>query len=104
MITSTQSMSFGIDGHVITAHIAENHLSENTRLEIGRISDGKSLTALALWPDQIRSAAQWRHSKPWHYINIDDAKYFPHCGAAKEAMYSARWKMPIKSSKMTASA
>lgn len=77
MITSTQSMSFGIDGHVITAHIAENHLSENTRLEIGRISDGKSLTALALWPDQIRSAAQWRHSKPWHYINIDDGEIFP---------------------------
>ena len=73
---SHKSAAFGVDGHLIIAHIAENHLSAKTYLEIRRIGDGKSLSALALWPDQIRGAPRWRHSKPWHYINIEDGESF----------------------------
>ena len=73
---SHQSFAFGVDGHLIIARIAENHLTTKTRLDIKRIGDGKSLSALALWPDQIRGAPQWRHSKPWHYINIEDGENF----------------------------
>ena len=46
--------------------------------KIGRISDGKSLTALALWPDQIRSSAQWRLLQSRGTISIlDDGEIFP---------------------------
>lgn len=71
-----QGQAFGVDGHRIIASIADNHLSEKTRRAVARIGDGESLTELALWPDQIRGAPEWRHSKSWHYINIQDHETF----------------------------
>jgi hypothetical protein len=73
---SCQSLAFGVDGHRIIVNIAENHLTPKTAAALAQISDGKALSELALWPDQIRGAQQWSHTKPWHYINIKDHQRF----------------------------
>lgn len=75
-VSSAQSWAFGADGHRIIVHIAENHLTPKTAAVLGKISGGKALPELALWPDQIRGAQKWSHSKPWHYINIKDQERF----------------------------
>lgn len=75
-LSSGQSLAFGADGHRIVVQIAENHLTPKTAAALKQISDGKSLAQLALWPDQIRGAQQWSHTKPWHYINIKDREAF----------------------------
>ena len=75
-LSSAQSLAFGVDGHRITVRIAENHLSEKTAAALAKISGSKALGELALWPDQIRGAQKWSHTKPWHYINIKDQQRF----------------------------
>jgi hypothetical protein len=75
-VNSVQSWAFGVDGHRITVTIAENHLSNKTAAALAQISGGKPLAELALWPDQIRGAQKWSHTKPWHYINIKDQQRF----------------------------
>lgn len=75
-LSSAQSLAFGVDGHLITVRIAENHLSEKTAAALAQIGGGKALGELALWPDQIRGAQKWSHTKPWHYINIKDQQRF----------------------------
>lgn len=73
---SGQSLAFGVDGHRIIVRIAENHLTPKTAVALVQISGGKTLTELALWPDQIRGQQKWFHTKPWHYINIKDQERF----------------------------
>ena len=75
-VSSAQSWAFGADGHRIIVHIAENHLTPKTVATLAQISGDKALPELALWPDQIRGAQKWSHSKPWHYINIKDQERF----------------------------
>tara|TARA_B110000967_G_scaffold20221_1_gene18828 strand:+ start:3152 stop:3361 length:210 start_codon:yes stop_codon:yes gene_type:complete len=63
-VSSAQSWAFGADGHRIIVHIAENHLTPKTAATLAKISGGKALPELALWPDQIRGPQKWSHSKP----------------------------------------
>ena len=75
-VSSGQSLAFGVDGHRITVAIAEKHLSKKTAAALAQISGGRGLSELVLWPDQIRGAQKWSHTKPWHYINIKDQQRF----------------------------
>ena len=59
-------------GHKVISNIAERHLHDGTKTAIKSFSEGKSLEDLSIWPDKIKSNPRWSHTRPWHYINIDD--------------------------------
>ena len=58
--------------HRVIATIAEEHLSDESRHAVGVLTEGRGLVDLANWADQIKSKPAWRHTKPWHYIEIGD--------------------------------
>jgi len=63
---------WGPEGHRAAAEISSERLCVAAREEIGRILDGTTLAEAALWPDRIRGETRWRHTRDWHYINIED--------------------------------
>ena len=70
------AQAWGPEGHRAAAKITSEGLCAAAREEIVRILDGTTLAEAALWPDRIRDEARWRHTRDWHYINIDDEASF----------------------------
>ncbi len=69
---SGSAVAFGPTGHHIVGAIAESYLCPKSRALVNSLLDGESLASASLWPDWIRSTPQWRHTRPWHYINVAD--------------------------------
>lgn len=63
---------YGADGHRIAGAVAERLLCEDAARVVQDLGRGEGLDELGLWPDQIRSQQRWRHTGPWHYMNIPD--------------------------------
>lgn len=74
---SAPGMAFGPSGHRYVGYLAERYLCAETRealvpLLAAKSVPGRSLAQAGVWPDTIRREPRWRHSGPWHYINVDD--------------------------------
>ena len=76
ILASGDCFAFGADGHRIVVLIAQNHISEKTAAAINSIVDYDDLSELSLWPDKIRHLPNWRQSRYWHYVSIDDGEEF----------------------------
>ena len=63
---------FGADGHRIAGIVAMELLCPTAQSEVLALGEGLGLDELGLWADWIRREPQWRHSAPWHYMNIPD--------------------------------
>ena len=71
-LASVPALAFGPAGHRIAGDLAEPLLCERTAREIAALSGGERLAEIGLWADQIRGEDAWRHTGPWHFMNIDD--------------------------------
>lgn len=69
-----QAAAYGPTGHRIAGAIAEDYLCEEARLEISQLLGGESLGSAGRWPDWIRADPKWRHTRPWHYVNVPDGE------------------------------
>ncbi len=63
---------FGVDGHRIAGLVAQERLCARAEAEVRVLGEGRGLDELGLWADWIRDEPEWRHSAPWHYMNIPD--------------------------------
>lgn len=68
------AFAYGPTGHRIAGALAEPLLCPAAAEEVARISGGRSLSELGVWADTIRDEPRWRHTGPWHYMNIDDGR------------------------------
>lgn len=66
------ALAFGPAGHRIAGDLAEPLLCERTAQEIAALTGGERLAEIGLWADRVRGEDAWRHTGPWHYMNIDD--------------------------------
>lgn len=66
------ALAFGPGGHRIAGEVAASLLCAKTAAEIAALAGGESLAELGLWADRIRDQDEWRHTGPWHFMNIDD--------------------------------
>jgi hypothetical protein len=57
-------------GHQLIAYLAQQQLEPQSQQHIEQILDGKSMVVLATWADYARKQDAWKHTGPWHYINI----------------------------------
>src|SRR5690606_535735 len=71
-VAQPPASAFGPAGHRIAGELAEPLLCERTAAEIAELTGGASLAEIGLWADAIRGDESWRHTAPWHYVNIDD--------------------------------
>ena len=72
ILLSRQAYAFGPKGHEIAGQLAQTKLCPAAERQVAELGRGQSLAELGLWADRIRSQPKWRHTGPWHYLNIDD--------------------------------
>ena len=66
------AFGFGADGHRIAGIVATERLCPAAASEVPALGEGLDIDELGHWADWIRGEPQWRHSAPWHYMNIPD--------------------------------
>jgi hypothetical protein len=72
LLAAQRAPAFGPEGHWLAGAVAEHYLCAGARREIDLLLDGETLGRAGRWPDWIRSRREWSHTRPWHYINVDD--------------------------------
>ena len=61
---------WGATGHRAAARIAERHLTPEAARAADELLGGESLAEISYWPDEVDSSPEWKHSDPWHYVNL----------------------------------
>ena len=72
LLISPAVLAWGPAGHMSIGFAAQPALCDAAAMQIERLGGGQSLARLGLWADSVRRQPQWRHSAPWHYVNIPD--------------------------------
>ncbi len=72
LLFATQVWAWGPQGHMVVAEVAENNLTPTARAAIRKILNNKSLASVSTWADSIKGQSQWTHTKPWHFVTIED--------------------------------
>ncbi len=63
-------LSWGVTGHRTIGKIAENHLSSEAKAAVKELLDSQTLADVATWADEARMTPEYKHTEPWHYINL----------------------------------
>ena len=71
---ASSTHAYGPTGHWIVGEIATANLCAEAANEVEQLLDGAPLARAGQWPDWIRRNPQWRHTGPWHYINVPDGR------------------------------
>lgn len=69
--------AWGPDGHRIVGELAERALTPEARTQVKALLKDEpepTLAGVANWPDDIRRDQAWRHTGPWHYLNLPDLR------------------------------
>ncbi len=62
--------SWGPLGHQTVARIAEKHLSAHAKLAVAALLGNDDLVAVSNWADEVRPTPEYKHTAPWHYLNL----------------------------------
>lgn len=63
-------ISWGVTGHRTVGRIAQNHLTPKALAGVRDLLGDASLADVSTWPDEIVREPEYRHTAPWHYINL----------------------------------
>ncbi|CUS42732.1 Endonuclease [hydrothermal vent metagenome] len=66
--------SFESRGHAIICQIAYDQLTPKTQAKVDALvslSPNQTFSTGCSWPDKVRDQTAFKHTKPWHYINVD---------------------------------
>lgn len=102
-IMPVRAMAWGSEGHQITALIAYDLLTPRARNNVLAVLQGRKITALAVWPDDLKRAGQgcvipgaigcnpnYRpETAQWHFVDIpiNESKYDPHGEYCRSSRY-----------------
>lgn len=63
--------AFGPEGHLIAGLAAEPYLCAEAAAVIDDLAD-EPFAELGWWADRVRGDESYRHTGPWHYMNVSD--------------------------------
>jgi hypothetical protein len=63
---------WGQNGHRAAAQIAANHLTPRAAAAVRQLLGHDTLPMISTWADEVRDTPEYRHTAPWHYVNIPD--------------------------------
>ncbi|HEX7081655.1 MAG TPA: S1/P1 nuclease [Gammaproteobacteria bacterium] len=66
------ALAFGPEGHRVAGRLAEPLLCPAAAAAVESLAGGEDLGEIGVWADRIRDDEAWRHTGPWHYMNIAD--------------------------------
>jgi S1/P1 Nuclease len=69
-VTAVALISWGVTGHRTIGRIAANHLSPQASAAVRELLGNETLAEASTWADEVRSQPEYRHTGPWHYINL----------------------------------
>jgi hypothetical protein len=67
---SAALLSWGVTGHRAVGKIAAGHLTPQAKAAVHDLIGDTTLADISTWPDEVRGQAAYRHTGPWHYINL----------------------------------
>jgi S1/P1 Nuclease len=70
LFTAVILISWGVTGHRSIGKIAENHLTPLAKAGVRALLGNETLADVSTWPDEVRSQPEYRHTAPWHYLNL----------------------------------
>jgi len=73
-ILSPLSLSFGGLGHELVCDIAWREMNDNSRTEVIKILKHTQYATFAescVWADSVRENNDYKHLKPFHYVNVE---------------------------------
>jgi hypothetical protein len=70
LLTAVVLISWGVTGHRCIGKIAENHLTPQAKAAVRELLGNETLAEASTWPDEVRSQPEYRHTGPWHYLNL----------------------------------
>ncbi|MBD0779030.1 S1/P1 nuclease [Maribacter sp. ANRC-HE7] len=80
LILLVSQMSFGNapywskTGHRVIGEVAQEELSGKAKRAIHKLLDGKSLSAISNFADEIKADSRYREFSAWHYVNVPPGK------------------------------
>ena len=67
--------AFGSLGHRLAGEVAEVYLCEPARTELAVLNGRYSFSTAGSWADKVRYRKEWAYTRPWHYMNIENAPF-----------------------------
>jgi hypothetical protein len=64
--------AWGPQGHMVVAQVADNNLTPAAKKAVAKHLSNLTLADVANWADQIKSNPEWVHTKPWHFLDLND--------------------------------
>ena len=94
ILVAAALLSWGVTGHRTVGKIAENHLSPQAKAAVRELLGDTTLADVSTWPDEVRSQPAYRHTAPWHYLDLPLGLSFSDFdarvkGMTQENVYSA---------------
>ena len=72
LCTTLSSFGWGQKGHDVVAYIAECNLTPEVYQKVVKKLGNHSLVYFANWLDNASYSDQYRYTKSWHYVNVDE--------------------------------
>ena len=69
-VTAVVLISWGVTGHRTIGRIASNHLSPQASAAVRELLGNETLAEASTWADEVRNQPDYKHTGPWHYINL----------------------------------
>ncbi|MEJ2516327.1 MAG: S1/P1 nuclease, partial [Gammaproteobacteria bacterium] len=69
---SAYAVAWGPAAHRAVAAAAEARLCPPARRAIAGLLGQETLAEASTWPDRIRETPRWRHTRDWHYADVED--------------------------------
>ena len=74
LLISINAFGWGQKGHDVIAYIAECNVSPSVLAKVEKVLDGHSPVYYANWMDDASNRPEYRYTKTWHYLNVDEGK------------------------------
>ncbi len=82
-LTAGESRAWRETGHFAVCEIAYRNLLPEARERLDAILEGKDFATQCTWADMVRGSERWKHTYPWHYINLDDGRQYFAAGSVE---------------------
>lgn len=79
-------ISWGVTGHRTIGRIAETHLNAKAKAGVRALLGNQTLADIASWADEVRPQPEYRHTGPWHFLNLPLGLSYPEFKSQVENM------------------
>ena len=73
-LNSSPIFAFDFQGHALVCALAYEKLDRSIQKKIDALVEvtgvDQTFPELCGWPDQVKKLPQYRHTSPWHYVNV----------------------------------